>query len=1589
MFLDHLNTLGLLQHDPSTDILKQFPLSVRQTLASQVVNVLLDSNAGARALTSVAHVRWAMESVGASFTLPMESEEIMSTAIELYRRWLLDSSKRPSPINSEPQFFIRQILCHYSLLFEPRTALPDSLDTQAALCKRALNIYHALGRESSALDEETWEIFLKLLLGIADSLLSLPESEEGLTKRLCSHVLKVLFELWLYSSTSEADMWGSLLHLVPRWVHHLPTINQWLAVCKGLTERAISFMYGPEEGRECVLIQLEGSKEIVTMDGLQEEHVFYAWHRMLHAIGDPNSIANPRIHHAAFKGIDTLVDLFLQVGRKSGKAERQELKPPEGNTILHIFGNWLFDAAMQRRDGFEEGRAVAVKTLCNIFSTCKSSPFNTVYLSRFYACLSQVLGESTEVMIAGLTNAGILFPCELPGFRILTPAFVYALNRVLLRRLHFEHAGAQENVRRECLRILGYLISTPNHFSDTPFSRATPKPPVINTPASPKDTLSAKLPEIKTFRQVDDHLVVLLGESLVYETAGGNVRPLLSLCYAFARETHLKRPDFTLHVIHTIVQKITHAQWLTGHCVDAYRVLGFFSAFYTFLPDPDETANFVVSSLANMFASEAIGDLLTRLAPSEFEIHMMEALECITCWLMVGPPWIYQYHKTKAAVINAIMSVLHSSSKPGVQGERELKTSLGTSESDQSRKDRKTKKLISRKGQRGPQQAKAPNVAPLHPAPKLREPSPRLREVAAHALATMINHMGNYPNPSGTTCLSTLLSEEDVLKLLPEEVAAKIDPAQFVRYFISGSTIYTVIDRPNNGDGYVTLIVRDRTGKYAWDLQSVSLSQEDEKLLEGVVLAHPKEISLEPYTIPVPPKGEADLPNMAKFVDNKRSLFVSAQAKQTEKEKKYLRKHDWGLNADIRCFPVWASPSPYAESESKFIHGRMLLSQLGFLSPQQRSNFHQIDQSPAFFRSLKNLDRTPERECISVGVLYLGKGQTKKKVWANSAEHVSRSPAYQRFLDASGWTVDVATHPGWVGQLDRTGKTGARTLYYADYNKEMVYLVGSMMNTDVKTKKKLIKSSSNTALILWTEEEIDLVMWYDWVFAICPIVIAVRPLPSGLFYTCTLNKNAEVIHVGPLQEEGVVGMNELGVLVRETALSAYKGLKRSLADYSHPYTVRAGMINDIGAKFAMPNLTPQQYFNSLFSHLPSDKLFPYSPSSPPAAVLEAARRKPRPRASLVPETAEYRLPSPPPSYRAMEVSPRVSVESSDSSVGGSRRTSEDKGSPRKRRSSAGLATSTSSSETVPIAMSASAPFQSMPSLSSFTSPGDSGATGSSPSSHSSPSLGSNSVSIRPKDVQFEKHAAMPLPTRQAPVPSSKSGGDAKSGAVAALKKNEASGGRSSLPAVAVSEPPPRPLASSVSSGPAATAGSGSRQVSSEPPFDRIPTTPGADDPLVERKASKEKKSKKDATAVKKNKKHKSDGGVSIGGSSEDTATATMPAAGSGSVSCDNLAAVTEGESSKKRERREKRASRKSLSHEITHAIITHANAGASEPTTPSLATSSSPSLPSPPREDKGAKVVTQRTVVQPFVPPAGAAGLPEPTRQAPERPTLP
>ena len=156
---------------------------------SQVVTFLLHPNTPITILSSPAHVRWAMETCGQGFALPIEEEKSITQCIELYRQWALEPLNRPPPIEGEQQFFLQQILNHYSLLFAPRATGPD-VDKHAALCSKVLDIYVTIGRQlESQLSKDSWEVFLKLMIGIADSLFS-PKRNDGLKERLVNQTLK-------------------------------------------------------------------------------------------------------------------------------------------------------------------------------------------------------------------------------------------------------------------------------------------------------------------------------------------------------------------------------------------------------------------------------------------------------------------------------------------------------------------------------------------------------------------------------------------------------------------------------------------------------------------------------------------------------------------------------------------------------------------------------------------------------------------------------------------------------------------------------------------------------------------------------------------------------------------------------------------------------------------------------------------------------------------------------------------------------------------------------------------------------------------------------------------------------------------------------------------------------------------------------------------------------------------------------------------------------------------------------------------------------------------------------------------------------
>jgi hypothetical protein len=66
-------------------------------------------------------------------------------------------------------------------------------------------------------------LLLKLLLGIADDLLQGPEAEQqmslSLDSLLCQQVLRVLFDAWLRSKTTNAELWSLLALFCRKWTH--------------------------------------------------------------------------------------------------------------------------------------------------------------------------------------------------------------------------------------------------------------------------------------------------------------------------------------------------------------------------------------------------------------------------------------------------------------------------------------------------------------------------------------------------------------------------------------------------------------------------------------------------------------------------------------------------------------------------------------------------------------------------------------------------------------------------------------------------------------------------------------------------------------------------------------------------------------------------------------------------------------------------------------------------------------------------------------------------------------------------------------------------------------------------------------------------------------------------------------------------------------------------------------------------------------------------------------------------------------------------------------------------------------------------
>ncbi|KAF9932457.1 hypothetical protein FBU30_008160 [Linnemannia zychae] len=800
MFLDWIAQLGLLNHDPVSNILARFPLQVKKTMITEVTSTLLVTS-DLTLLSSMAHMKWAMEVLGQGFALPLEELSITQETTQLYSQWLFEPQMRPLAFRqatgtADEQLLYQTIFHHYSLLFQVRSTLPapsgsnnfqnqhhrhttttllstghaaSALSTSAAyhatppqvpigvliqrhieLCKKVLTVLTMAGRQlGSTFSEETWEILLKVILGITDSLLReqpktaamLPEHGK-MSDDLCEHLLRVLFELWLRSNIRQVHMWDILKKCFQGWTHRIPVLHQWAASSLGLCQRVVRLLYGPGQGTEVVNLAVGGYN--IGLD-LQADFALYAWHRVIYLLKSPTELA-PSHCLAAVNGIGRMVETFLSIGNtnniltipgspplpstptdifsssslslsnhsspsnsnpKSHSSTPPKPTSPDGNTIMHMFGSWLFEIALLQFpeadkpappshwqsyraqdyvESYTDAQASAFGVLCRIFSKRQptSRPFLRIYTERFYEALSIGLRSETSLPTI-LAHSTELFTSELEGVRMMVPDFVIGIRMAMSGKIrvtmNYQSQEKQKQVLEDlhlaALKVAGCIMCLPNHFekvelkedwnqglsksASTGFEGKGAREDkeilaqlirVLYTTDSPTD---GSIPASKRFTTLKYYILEMLLNCLETETSSFNLRYLLHLIEVYVYEDVAFCPGLVGVVVKTIQEKIVSIQVPVEVALAAFDVLVGCAGLYEHVRrDSKSCARELVLSLCRY-----VDALLANHGqlPATYPL-VVRAYECMLQWILAGQ-WIVGDQDCHLAVISSIAAGIH------------------------------------------------------------------------------------------------------------------------------------------------------------------------------------------------------------------------------------------------------------------------------------------------------------------------------------------------------------------------------------------------------------------------------------------------------------------------------------------------------------------------------------------------------------------------------------------------------------------------------------------------------------------------------------------------------------------------------------------------------------------------------------------------------------------------------------------------------------------------------------------------------------------------------------------------------------------
>ncbi|CAH1106389.1 unnamed protein product [Psylliodes chrysocephalus] len=816
----------------------------------------------------------------------------------------------------------------------------DTIHRQAVFCHRVLRTLQQIAHESKILERSTWEALLLFLLGINDTLLSPPTVKDDVADQLCERVLSVLFEIWLIACAQcfpSPPLWKTLRESCMNWRHRVALIEQWNRVNLGLTSKVLLFMYGtsfPElKIGEDDLIPSGISNDCIAQSwyrflntignpvSLTKPKVISQTEKFLQFAISTDGVIDPCQHPClqslpliflkAIKGIAGQVDAFLGVPKGSliglttsrtsavppppansgpssassissllsfGSEPRTPLAPgrTKCNTILHLYGEWLFEAAFvgselpQRNTGdskrpnsivmdgksplnfsqpgsmtdssevpsnltidkYESGKAEALGTLCRIMCAKKTGEeILPVYLARFYLAILQGLKvppnrECGECMAAILINSANLFHLDLDGVRLLMPAFISALEVVLPDKdLKLKNSNVNKvELRKSCIQLLLSMLVLPLHFQNVIIKE------LINTGSNEKPV---------TFLQLKPKLMNLLMNALQIESDPQNTHMLLGGLFLCVQDSAI------FEKVEHVTQTSTEGSNLLSSASDTASMASMASSDRSTTPDqfgsneydplllPLDSAHALFVRATYLVCHRLISswktDLNVSLAALELlsglaRIHIKgsDAMECKR-----AVKWLCDYIVSQCSRPPPAHSKdLHSTIVAAFQC-----CSVWLLEHPYLLRDKDcltTVLEVAELGISGTKSVGKPGEPiKMKEEKDLKPASMRVRDAAENLLTCILEQVSYFPSECGPESISSLLDELSLLKHCnswPTKCNDQSAAVEKFRYFVTeGSVMLALLEEPLGNDQdpqpTVTLLIRGPFGRHAWTMQ--------------------------------------------------------------------------------------------------------------------------------------------------------------------------------------------------------------------------------------------------------------------------------------------------------------------------------------------------------------------------------------------------------------------------------------------------------------------------------------------------------------------------------------------------------------------------------------------------------------------------------------------------------------------------------------------------------------------------------------------------------------------------------------------------